>query len=72
VAVALGFLLLTGFAGSAWGETAVESTLEQIASAKLFCIAALLDSVVPAEESRIGELSDSCISMALDIANVFD
>ena len=73
LAVAAGFLPLMGVIGSARAETAAESTFDRVRRTKVLRIA-VLPGELPyfQKDLATGEWSGACISMAADIAKVFD
>ena len=73
LAVAAGFLPLVGFIGSARAQTAAESTFDRVRRTKVLRIA-VLPGELPyfQKDPATGEWSGACISMALDIAKVFN
>lgn len=70
---AAGLLPLVGIIGSARAETAAETTFDRVRRTKVLRIAALPGELPYFQKDlATGEWSGACISMALDIAKVFD
>ena len=73
IALAAGFLPLMGLIGAAHAETAPESTFDRVRRTKVLRIAALPGELPYFQKDLVsGEWSGACISMAQDIAKVFD
>jgi polar amino acid transport system substrate-binding protein len=70
---AAGLLPLIGIIGSARAETAAETTFDRVRRTKVLRIAALPGELPYFQKDlATGEWSGACISMAMDIAKVFD
>ncbi len=70
---AAGLLPLVGIIGSARAETAAETTFDRVRRTKILRIAALPGELPYFQKDlATGEWSGACISMAQDIAKVFD